>query len=148
MSESPNTNPELTRHPSMYLVTSDFFKSFPQHATIHEVHTMDASAALNPPLKVIPQQDVADYSYRRVHTVHGQQVRPPSMMTFMTASTKIGEIPEHRLPGRDLNIEQQAVTPMPYVIPDMLEPKKRSGRGLKFWKKDRSGVACQQHVAA
>jgi hypothetical protein len=64
--------------------------------------------------------------------------RPPSVATFLTASTKIGEIPEHRwldrpaLPWDD--------RPLPYVIPPPLEPEpvKRKTRGFKSWWKSGS----------
>jgi len=57
-------------------------------------------------------------------------------MTFMTASTKLGEIPESRWrdmgssPGKELGR-------IPYTVPPPLaatEPKRR--KGLKFWKKE------------
>jgi hypothetical protein len=52
--------------------------------------------------------------------------------TFLTASTKIGEIPEYRLPWDD--------RPLPYVIPPPLEPEpvKRKTRGFKSWWKSGS----------
>ena len=71
------------------------------------------------------------------------------MMTFMTASTKIGEIPEHKLPERELTEVERANIPMPYVLPDMLAaPRKRGGRGLKFWKKDRQDRTVVEAVSA
>jgi hypothetical protein len=59
--------------------------------------------------------------------------RPPSVATFATASTKIGEIPEHRQLGRPaLSWDNR---PLPYVIPPLLEPEpaKRKARGFKSW---------------
>jgi hypothetical protein len=59
--------------------------------------------------------------------------RPPSVATFLTASTKIGEIPEHRWLDRPaLPWENR---PLPYVIPPPLEPEpaKRKTRGFKSW---------------
>jgi hypothetical protein len=70
--------------------------------------------------------------------VPSRKPRPPSVATFLTASTKIGEIPEHRwldrpaLPWDD--------RPLPYVIPPPLEPEpvKRKARGFKSWWKSGS----------
>ena len=64
--------------------------------------------------------------------------RPPSVATFMTASTKIGEIPEHRWPDR-IPAANEELRPMPYVIPPPLNaenvaPKKKA-RGFRFWRK-------------
>lgn len=67
------------------------------------------------------------------------------MMTFMTASTKLGEIPDHKLPDRVLTEEQQVEIPMPYVIPDMLEQPMKKKKGFKFWKKQGT---VQQAIAA
>jgi hypothetical protein len=53
----------------------------------------------------------------------------------MTASTKIGEIPEHRWPAQASG-EQR---PLPYTIPPPLNvediSRKKKGRGFRFWKK-------------
>ena len=70
--------------------------------------------------------------------VPSRKPRPPSVATFLTASTKIGEIPEHRwldrpaLPWDD--------RPLPYVIPPPLEPEpvKKKTRGFKSWWKSGS----------
>jgi hypothetical protein len=70
--------------------------------------------------------------------VPSRKPRPPSVATFLTTSTKIGEIPEHRwldrpaLPWDD--------RPLPYVIPPPLEPEpvKRKARGFKSWWKSSS----------
>ena len=71
--------------------------------------------------------------------------RPPSVATFLTASTKIGEIPEHRWLTSHQNNDsggtdqqQPPNKPLPYTIPPRLEdepPSKRKGRGFRFWKK-------------
>ena len=61
--------------------------------------------------------------------------RPPSVATFQTASTKIGEIPEHRW----LN---QPVVPwenrrLPYTIPPPLEPEpEKKPKGFRAWWKN------------
>jgi hypothetical protein len=62
--------------------------------------------------------------------------RPPSVATFLTASTKIGEIPEHRWLDRpDLPWDNR---PLPYISPPPLEPEpaKRKARGFKSWWKN------------
>jgi hypothetical protein len=54
-------------------------------------------------------------------------------MTFMTASTKIGEIPESRFHSN----EQVQSAPLPYTIPpplESIEPRKK--KGFKFWKRE------------
>ena len=65
--------------------------------------------------------------------VSTRKPRPPSVATFLTASTKIGEIPEHRWLDRHLLPWDNR--PLPYVIPPPLEPEpaKRKARGFKSW---------------
>jgi hypothetical protein len=66
-------------------------------------------------------------------SVPSRKPRPPSVATFLTASTKIGEIPEHRWADRPaLPWEDR---PLPYVIPPPLEPEpvKKKTRGFKSW---------------
>lgn len=70
----------------------------------------------------------------------GRRPRPPSVATFLTASTKIGEIPEHKW------LDQPALSgcnrPLPYVIPPPLEPEptKKKARGFKSWWKSHGKV--------
>ena len=133
MDERPSSSKELVRHPSMYIVPSDFFDMFPLP------ENSDRLPPLLPPKVPLHSRprpraiiEHQDEDYRRA--------RPISMMTFMTASTKIGEIPEHRLPDRELTQEEREQVPLPYVVPAMLNPpKKKTPRTLKFWKKDRTG---------
>lgn len=126
---------ELVRHPSMYIVPSDFFNMFPLS---EDSDTLPSLTPPKVPLHSRPRpratlEDQDDYQKR---------ARPTSMMTFMTASTKIGEIPEHLLPDRKLTPEEREQIPMPYVVPEMLNPpRKKAPRHLKFWKKDRAGTA-------
>jgi hypothetical protein len=70
--------------------------------------------------------------------VPSRKPRPPSVATFLTASTKIGEIPEHRWLDRPASPWDDR--PLPYVIPPPLEPEpvKRKTRGFKFWWKSGS----------
>lgn len=79
--------------------------------------------------------------------------RPPSVATFLTTSTKIGEIPEHKwrdrrpftsgsIPGLTRAAlpweEQHDQKPIPYMVaprPGDDAPPKRKGRGIRFWKR-------------
>lgn len=137
-----SAKPDLVRHPSMYIVPSDFFNALPQPALpryeAQQVHPIQEPPARPPKVPLHSRPQVAHTSAHVPSKSFEGRVRPPSMMTFMTASTKIGEIPEHKLPDRTLTREEQERLPMPYVVPAMVEPtKKRTGRGLKFWKKDK-----------
>lgn len=115
----------LLREPSMLIVPSDFF---------------DSQIDLPPPRPPkIPLHSRPRMSSR---APTGIRPRPPSVATFMTASTKIGEIPEHRWPDRTPRADEE-LRPMPYTIPPPLNiedvsPKKK--RGLKFWKKSEPAV--------
>lgn len=152
----------LIRHPSMYIVPSDFFDAFQSAETSrynsHSVTKPLSSPPVPPkiPLHSYPVQNQSrDRQAKHSHQSKGRnspaadqyplhqaevdargenRVRPVSMMTFMTASTKIGEIPEHRLPDRELTQEEREQIPMPYVVPEMLDPPKRKTRGMRFWK--------------
>lgn len=135
---------ELIRHPSMYIVPSDLFTMFPQPLLPHYKAQQEEGDQVLPirppkvPLHSRPRQQQCGMQDEGMVDKHESRLRPTSMMTFMTASTKIGEIPEHKLPDRHLTEAQRAELPMPYVVPDMLEPpRKRGGRGFKFWKKER-----------
>ena len=68
--------------------------------------------------------------------VSTRRPRPPSVATFLTASTKIGEIPEHRWLDRPTLPWDNR--PLPYVIPPPLEPEpaKRKPRGFRSWWKN------------
>ena len=58
--------------------------------------------------------------------------RPPSVATFQTTSTKIGEIPEHRWLDRPMVPWENK--PLPYTIPPPLEPEpEKKPRGFKAW---------------
>ena len=85
------------------------------------------------------------------HGTSGMRPRPPSVATFLTASTKIGEIPEHRWLDRPAPSWEQR--PLPYIIPPRLEePVKRKKRGLRFWWKindrDEGSVQKKMPIAA
>lgn len=144
---------EVIRLPSMYIVPSDFFAMFPppsEHSYEPQQISVDQSLPMRPP-KIPFHSRPTQSAVTREEPRHAREIRPrpPSMMTFMTASTKIGEIPEHKLPERELTEEERANIPMPYVLPDMLAaPKRRGGRGLKFWKKDRQERTAVEAVSA
>jgi hypothetical protein len=102
----------LPREPSMIIVPSDFFES-QLELSIQRPPTV--------PLHSRPSMSTTPPTVT--------QPRPISVATFLSASTKIGEIPSR--PDAELR-------PMPYTIPPPLNiedvsPKKR--RGLRFWKK-------------
>jgi len=141
-----NEEPAM-RHPGTYIAPIDFYSMFPQPAIDRYESQLQGNMHVLPsrppkiPFHSRPQQQQQQQQYSQPVLTSDRfegRIRPASMMTFMTASTKIGEIPEHRLPDRVLTEEQQEETPMPYVLPDMLDPpKKRGGRGFKFWKKEK-----------
>jgi hypothetical protein len=63
-------------------------------------------------------------------------VRPPSTITFITASTKIGEIPETKWPDRTHRLAAEEPSEI-YTSPppvEAAEPQKK--RGLRFWKRE------------
>lgn len=157
-----NTEKQVVRHPSMYIVPSDFFDAFPvarplryepQYVEVPlpsppvppkvPVHSQPRSTITTNPSDSIEQAPPVQKVYPPQRTLpvshEGKRVRPPSMMTFMTASTKLGEIPDHHLPDRVLTEEELERIPMPYVVPDMLDPPRRKNRGFKFWKKQERG---------
>lgn len=110
------------RQPSMLIVPADFFDSAFDHA--------QSPPPRPPKIPLVPESR----SHARIRR---KEVRPISTMTFMTTSTKIGEIPESRWPTKELSAEEVNARPMPYIIPPPLEaaePKRR--KGFKFWKKE------------
>lgn len=74
--------------------------------------------------------------------------RPPSVATFLTASTKIGEIPEHKW------LDRPALSgvnrPLPYIVPPPLapEPIKKKARGFKSWWKSHGRVDARTETEA
>jgi hypothetical protein len=109
-------NLQPQRQPSMLLVPSDFFNN-----------ANGSVSNLVPPPRPpkVPLHTRPNPSQRRM--------RPTSTMTFMTASTKIGEIPE---PRHQSNEEVQS-RPVPYTIPPPLEPiEAKKKKGFKFWKRE------------
>ncbi len=132
------------RQPSLLLASREVF-------TDSQTMSPQSPSSPPPPPPKIPLQNAIPLQDDAVSAPR-MRVRPPSVATFMTASTKIGEIPEHRwlnnhssnssdptrstLPWEE---QQYANKPLPYTIPPRLEDEptpKRKGLGLKFWKKD------------
>ena len=109
----------LHRQPSMFLVPAEFFDS--------------TELQVEPPLYVeAPPRPPKIPLHSRPQQPH-RRTRPVSTMTFMTTSTKVGEIPESRFQTQ----EDIGLRPLPYTIPPPLEPvepKKR--KGFKFWKRE------------
>ncbi|KIX01424.1 uncharacterized protein Z518_09150 [Rhinocladiella mackenziei CBS 650.93] len=112
-----NEHSESHRQPSLLLVPSDFFDA-PAEPT--------DSVPPRPP-KIPPHSRPSPRT---------NQLRPTSTMTFMTTSTKIGEIPESRWPERILSAEEEESKRMPYTIPPPEPEEPRRKKGFKFWKKD------------
>ncbi|KPI36272.1 uncharacterized protein AB675_7328 [Cyphellophora attinorum] len=117
---SPARPPE----PSMLLVSSEIF--LPKTAE-HDYHDRNHA----------PQ--------RRKHHHASRPPRPVSSATFMTASTKIGEIPPSRLLPTNTATPQAAVVDEPRllqyltdqdrIVLDLNSAPKKLKRGFKFWKR-------------
>ncbi|OCT46935.1 hypothetical protein CLCR_02484 [Cladophialophora carrionii] len=111
--------PRPRREPSMLIMPADFFESMQP--------SMERMTPQGPPAR--PPKVPIDG--RPLPTQ--SRIRPTSTMTFMTASTKIGEIPE----ARSHSNEEVQLRPVPYTIPPPLEPPEpRKKKGFKFWKKE------------
>ena len=115
------------RQPSMLLVPSDFFRPLSGEPQSY------ANFAPPPRPPKVPLHSRPDPSPR---------ARPTSAATFMTSSTKIGEIPDPHFHRPSYTIEEQAhdprlvqylTSPKP-VVPQ--EEPRRKGRGFKFWKRE------------
>lgn len=65
------------------------------------------------------------------------QSRPMSTATFLSASTKIGEIPEHRRSDRNKPLDRQTPRRMPRPIPPPLDPQLSITKAsrFKFWER-------------
>ncbi|KIY03623.1 uncharacterized protein Z520_00314 [Fonsecaea multimorphosa CBS 102226] len=108
---------------SMLIVPADFFEN------AHNNHEQAVFQQPPPRPPKIPLHSRPNPAQSRV--------RPTSTMTFMTASTKIGEIPESRWPDKVLPEEGEGSRRMPYIIPPPLEPSEQKRRkGFKFWKRE------------
>jgi len=120
MSGLDRVNPGPRRQPSMLTVPFDFFD------TRAGDKVDDGAAPPRPP-------KIPLHSRPNAH----RKPRPPSAATLMTASTKIGEIPEHRWPDRTLSPQERDQRPLPYVVPPRLveSATRKKGRCFKFWRK-------------
>ena len=115
------------RQPSMLLVPSDFFLPLSEEPQSY------ANFAPPPRPPKIPLHSRPDPSSR---------ARPTSAATFMTSSTKIGEIPDTRFHRPSYTIEEQVNDPR--LVQYLSHPKpavpqeepRRKGRGFKFWKRE------------
>ena len=132
------------RQPSLLLASPEVFTG------IGNMSSQSPSLPPPPPPKIPLQNPISCQD--TTLSAPRMRVRPPSVATFMTASTKIGEIPEHRWLNHDSNNnsdparpilpweeQQYANKPLPYTIPPRLEDEpapKRKGLGFKFWKRD------------
>ncbi|KAK5058713.1 hypothetical protein LTR84_010977 [Exophiala bonariae] len=117
--DRPTNSEQLTQlrsQPSLLIVSADSFEHhFPQ-------------AASSGRLQKAPHARVGARP----------KTRPISTATFLTTSTKIGEIPESKWHDRVLSPEELASRKMPYVVPPPLdagEPRRKM-KGFRFWKKD------------
>lgn len=135
------------RQPSLLLAS-------PEVLTNTQATTTNPQSAPPPPPKIPLQLPPPTSNTPQISSLR-LRPRPPSVATFLTTSTKIGEIPEHRwlnhhhhhhsrsdqtAPSRPVPLPWEQQRPLPYVIPPRLEDeepptKKKGGRGFKFWKK-------------
>lgn len=109
------------REPSILIVPSDLFESCME---------------LPPPRP--PKIPLHSRPVVNARPTTSSRPRPPSVATFMTASTKVGEIPEHRWFDRTPQANEEP-RPLPYTIPPPLNTEdvspKKKGKGFRFWKK-------------
>ncbi|EXJ88645.1 hypothetical protein A1O1_05576 [Capronia coronata CBS 617.96] len=128
--QTSDTNPRPQRQPSMLIVPADFFDT---PATGMQVESVEPPP--RPPK--IPLDTRPRLRHGHNHGNGNGNARPSSTMTFMTASTKIGEIPASRWPDGVVSTGELGSRRPAYVVPPPLEtaePKKK--KGLKFWKRE------------
>jgi hypothetical protein len=109
-------DPPLQKQPSLLVVSSESFENY------------------------LKQGETPGRLQKAPHMRAGakSKIRPISTATFLTTSTKIGEIPESKWHDRVLSPEELASRKIPYVVPPPLdtgEPKRKT-KGFKFWKRD------------
>ena len=147
-SPRPHREPSM---PSMALMSSDFFQPTPN--TNFASPQFDQQLPVAPPIPPKIPLHSRPTNTHLTHNLAGMRVRPPSVATFMTASTKIGEIPDHRLPPHERRnqprqsnggLVQQMNPPPQYALPPALNPveveklqKQSKGRdwGFRLWKR-------------
>ncbi|KAL2414763.1 hypothetical protein ABEF95_002260 [Exophiala dermatitidis] len=147
------------RQPSMLIVPSDFFEL--QVVSAVQVHPEQSCGRRRDPPPPRPPKIPLDSKPppppppppRRAFIDGGRRApRPTSTMTFMTASTKIGEIPESRWQGQGkilpISAEGHADNNKTWVLADTLPPPLEPlGNGakttkkscFKFWRRDGKG---------
>ncbi|EHY59769.1 hypothetical protein ABEF92_008513 [Exophiala dermatitidis] len=147
------------RQPSMLIVPSDFFEL--QVVSAVQVHPEQSCGRRRDPPPPRPPKIPLDSKPppppppppRRAFIDGGRRApRPTSTMTFMTASTKIGEIPESRWQGQGkilpISAEGHADNNKTWVPADTLPPPLEPlGNGakttkkscFKFWRRDGKG---------
>lgn len=126
---APDGRAEVQRPPSMYIVTSDFLNNLPAHTSAATHEDVRSQQPPPPPRPYKPPQLRAE---PHATTYVEIRPRPSSMMTFMTASTRLGEVPTHRRPDYVMAREEIEARPVPYVLPPLLEPA-RERRRFRFW---------------
>lgn len=113
------------RPPSMLLVPSDFFDQ--PYTDLQEQHQPP------PPPPRPPKIPLGTSDNRRLRRRGG---RPVSTMTFMTTSTKIGEIPESRVQNQVYSDEPRVGLVSTAVHPALEDSQPKKRKGFRFWKKD------------
>lgn len=148
--EQQGQHPSPRRQPSLLLASPEVFTDL-------QTPSFQSSTPPIPPPKIplyspLPSQNNPPLPPLTTSTsIIRPRPRPPSVATFTTASTKIGEIPEHRwLINYNHNNLPDPNRPLPpwedphnqksrlYTIPPRLEDEpvaKRKGRGFRFWKR-------------
>lgn len=101
---------QAEREPSILLMSNACFEEQPLRNPVHVVPPKSSS---------VPQS------------------RPMSTATFLSTSTKIGEIPEHRRSDRNKPLDRQTPRRMPHPIPPPLDPQLSITKAsrFKFWKR-------------
>lgn len=118
---------EVQRQPSMYIVTSDFLNNLAAHTPEAR---QDVWRSEQPPPRPYKPVQLRAQPYTAAHV--DTRPRPPSMMTFMTASTRLGEVPVHKRPDYTPTRDEIEARPIPYVLPPLLEPARERKR-FRFW---------------
>lgn len=136
----------LNRQPSLLPVSPEVF-------TDTQTSFFQSPPPLPPKIPLDTSDPSPDHPRPRSAAPRTLRTRATSVATFLTASTKIGEIPEHRWltinhnndpnparPTPPWEQRQPPPKPLPCVIPPRLEdeqqpPTRKKGRGFRFWKR-------------
>ncbi|KIV91784.1 hypothetical protein PV10_06288 [Exophiala mesophila] len=111
LSDGPPWQSEVEPEPSMLLVS---------------VACFEEQQPLRDPMRVVPRK-----------LTSGSHSRPTSTATFLSTSTKIGEIPEHRRSDRNKPLDRHVPRRKVQPIPPPLEPQLSGAKASRFmfWKK-------------